>query len=67
MPRRGASPIRFDPDAALFQQQKQILEQMPAKWVEFGDFNGTLIYFTTLLTYRCAIAELRYGLDDGKP
>ncbi len=63
----GPFPIRFDPDAALFQEQKQILEQMPAKWVEFRDFNGTLIYFTTLVTYRCAIADLRYGLDDGKP
>jgi hypothetical protein len=63
----GPFPIRFDPDTALFQEQKQILEQMPAKWVEFRDFNGTLIYFTTLVTYRCAIAELRYGLDDGQP
>jgi hypothetical protein len=26
-----------------------------------------LIYFTTLVTYRCAIAEVRYGLDDGAP
>jgi hypothetical protein len=63
----GPFPIRFDPDVALFREQKQILEQMPAKWVEFRDFNGTLIYFTTLVTYRCAIAELHYGLDDGKP
>ncbi|HLH50337.1 MAG TPA: caspase family protein, partial [Roseiarcus sp.] len=43
------------------------LEGMPANWVEFRDFNGTLIYFTTLVTYRCAIAELRYGLDGAKP
>jgi hypothetical protein len=63
----GPFPIRFDPDAALFREQKQILEQMPTNWVEFRQFNGTLIYFTTLVTYRCAIAELRYGLDDGKP
>jgi len=40
---------------------------MPTNWVEFRDFNGTLVYFTTLVTYRCAIAELRYGLDDSKP
>ncbi|WP_158814482.1 caspase family protein [Methylocapsa sp. S129] len=63
----GPFPIWFDPEAALFREQKQILEQMPGNWVEFRDFNGTLIYFTTLVTYRCAIAELRYGLDDGKP
>jgi hypothetical protein len=63
----GPFPIRFDPDAALFREQKQILEQMPTNWVEFRQFNGTLIYFTTLVTYRCAIADLYYGLDNGKP
>jgi hypothetical protein len=63
----GPFPIRFDPEAALFREQKQILEQMPGNWVEFREFNGILVYFTTLVTYRCAIAELRYGLDDGKP
>jgi len=63
----GPFPIRFDPDVALFREQKQILEGMPSNWVEFRDFNGPLIYFTTLVTYRCAIADLRFGLDDGKP
>ena len=63
----GPFPIRFDPEVALFREQKQILEGMPTNWVEFRDFNGTLIYFTTLVTYRCAIAELRYGLDGAKP
>jgi hypothetical protein len=63
----GPFPIRFDPDVALYREQKQILEGMPTSWVEFRDFNGTLIYFTTLVTYRCAISELRYGLDDSKP
>jgi hypothetical protein len=63
----GPFPIWFDPEAALFREQKQILEQMPGNWAEFREFQGTLIYFTTLATYRCAIAELRYGLDDGKP
>jgi uncharacterized caspase-like protein len=63
----GPFPIWFDPEVALFREQKQILEQMPTNWVEFGESNGTLIYFTTLVTYRCAIAELRYGLDGGQP
>jgi hypothetical protein len=63
----GPFPIRFDPDLALFREQKQILEGMPTNWVEFRDFNGTLIYFTTLATYRCAIADLRFGLDGGQP
>jgi hypothetical protein len=63
----GPFPIRFDPDVALYREQKQILESMPTNWVSFRDFNGTLVYFTTLVTYRCAISELRYGLDDAKP
>jgi hypothetical protein len=63
----GPFPIWFDPEVALFREQKQILEQMPTNWAEFREFNGLLIYFTTLVTYRCAIAELRYGLDGGKP
>jgi hypothetical protein len=63
----GPFPIRFDPEAALFRQQKQILEQMPSNWVEFRDFQGVLVYFTTLVTYRCAIAEVRYGLGEGAP
>jgi uncharacterized caspase-like protein len=63
----GPFPIRFDPEMALFREQKQILEQMPTNWVEFRNFNGTLIYFTTLVTYRCAIAEVRFGLDGSQP
>jgi hypothetical protein len=63
----GPFPIRFDPDAALFREQKQILEQMPSNWVSFRQFNGNLIYFTMLVTYRCAISDVYYGLDGGKP
>jgi hypothetical protein len=63
----GPIPIRFDPEAALFHEEKQILESLATSWVEFREFNGTLIYFTSLISYRCAIAEVRYGLDDGKP
>lgn len=63
----GPFAIWFDPEAALFREQKQILEQMPFNWVEFREFQGELIYFTTLVTYRCAISELRYGLNGAKP
>ncbi|CAM5762686.1 hypothetical protein LMIY3S_00555 [Labrys miyagiensis] len=63
----GPFPIRFDPDVALFQNQRQNLEQIAGSWVEFRDFNGTLVYFTTLLSYRCAITEVRYGLNGAPP
>jgi len=63
----GPFPIRFDPDVALYDDQRKALEQIWPSWVEFRDFNGTLIYFTTLLSYRCAITEVRYGLDGADP
>ena len=63
----GPFPIRFDPDMALYDNQKKSLEQIWPSWVEFRDFNGTLVYFTTLITYRCAISDLRYGLNGGEP
>ncbi|WP_284313173.1 caspase family protein [Labrys miyagiensis] len=63
----GPFPIRFDPDVALYQNQRQNLEQISGSWVEFRDFNGTLVYFTTLLSYRCAITEVRYGLNGAPP
>lgn len=63
----GPFPIRFDPDVALFDTQRKALEQIWPSWVEFRDFNGTLVYFTTLMSYRCAITEVRYGLDGAEP
>ena len=63
----GPFPIRFDPDVALYDTQRKALESIWPSWVEFRDFNGTLVYFTTLLSYRCAITEVRYGLDGADP
>ena len=65
--RFGFRAIRFDPDVALYQNQRQNLESISGSWVEFRDFNGTLVYFTTLLSYRCAITEVRYGLNGAAP
>jgi hypothetical protein len=58
-------PINFDPTAALADEQKKLLEQFWTGWIAFGDFNGKLVYFTHLVTYRCGISEVRYGLGDG--
>jgi len=35
--------------------------------VEFRVFNGLLLYFTQLVSYRCAIHELRIGIDNPAP
>src|SRR5262249_17971265 len=34
-------------------------------WIDFRDWNGALVYFSHLVTYRCAIKEVRYGYDGG--
>jgi hypothetical protein len=63
----GPFPIAFDPDVALYDMQKKVLEQLWPSWVAFREYDGMLIYFTTLISYRCAIAEVRYGLNDAEP
>jgi len=63
----GPFPIRFDPEVALYDSQRRALESIWPSWVEFREFNGLLVYFTTLVSYRCAITEVRYGLDGAEP
>ena len=46
-------------------QQTKILEQLWTAWVAFREFNGELVYFSHLVSYRCGIAKVRYGLGDG--
>ncbi|GGB34206.1 hypothetical protein GCM10011316_02890 [Roseibium aquae] len=65
---QGPFPIRFNPNMALVASQKSILERMPNGWISYQDFDGRrLAYFTHLISYRCAISEVRYGLDTETP
>jgi hypothetical protein len=64
---RGPFPIRFEPETALFDMQRKTLDQIWPSWVAFRDYDGVMVYFTTLISYRCAISEVRYGLDDAAP
>ncbi len=57
-------PINFDPSGALAAEQKNILEQFWTSWVAFREWQGMNVYFTQLITYRCAIKEVRYGFGD---
>jgi uncharacterized membrane protein len=60
----GPFDIRFDPDAALQQGNKQILDQFWTSWIAFdASGNHGLVYFTQMLSYRCAIKEVRYSLN----
>lgn len=61
---RGPYELTFDPDAALYEGQKAALGMTRTSWVSFRDFDGkTLVYFTHLLSYRCALKEVAYGVD----
>ena len=57
-------PINFDPTAALAEEQKKLLEQFWTSLIAFREWQGMTVYFTHLVTYRCAIKEVRYGFGD---
>lgn len=60
----GPFDIRFDPEQALSQGNKQILDQFWTSWIAFdASGNRGLVYFTHMLSYRCAIKEVHYSLN----
>jgi hypothetical protein len=64
---QGPFPIRFDPEAALIHDQRKILDMTATSWLSFREFNGLLVYYTQLMSYRCAIREARIGIDTAVP
>ncbi|MET0709355.1 MAG: caspase family protein, partial [Tardiphaga sp.] len=64
---QGPFPIRFDPEAALIRDQRKILDMTANSWLSFRDYNGLLMYYTHLTSYRCAIREARIGIDSTVP
>lgn len=64
---QGPFPIRFDPEAALIHDQRKILDMTATSWLSFREFNGLLVYYTHLMSYRCAIREVRIGIDTAVP
>lgn len=64
---QGPFPIRFDPEAALIRDQRKILDLTATSWLSFREFNGVLVYYTQLMSFRCAIREARVGIDSAVP
>jgi Caspase domain len=64
---QGPFPIKFDPEAALIRDQRKILDMTATSWLAFREFNGLLVYYTHLMSYRCAIREARIGIDTAVP
>src|SRR3979411_2228754 len=64
---QGPFSIKFDPEAALIHDQRKILDMTATSWLSFREFNGLLVYYTHLVSYRCAIREVRVGTDSAVP
>ncbi|MCP3470026.1 caspase family protein [Bradyrhizobium sp. CCGUVB1N3] len=64
---QGPFPIKFEPEAALLRDQRKILDMTATSWLSFREFNGLLVYYTHLVSYRCAIREVRIGIDTAVP
>jgi len=64
---QGPFPIKFEPEAALIRDQRKILDMTAISWLSFREFNGLLVYYTHLMSYRCAIREARVGIDSAVP
>jgi hypothetical protein len=61
---RGPFPLELDPAAELIAGQKRILGMTKNGWLSFRDFDGKLLlYFTHLVSSRCAIDKVAYGID----
>ncbi|MBN8533002.1 MAG: adenylate/guanylate cyclase domain-containing protein [Rhizobiales bacterium] len=59
--------ITFDPKTALQRGMRDILERFSTSWLAFGSGqNSQLLYFTHLVSYRCAIEKVEIGYN-GKP
>jgi hypothetical protein len=63
----GPFPIAFDPAVELERGDRRTLEMTTGAWLSFREFNGLLLYYTHLVSYRCAIREVRIGVDSTVP
>jgi hypothetical protein len=53
--------------AALIRDQRKILDMTATGWLSFREFNGLLVYYTHLMSYRCAIRGVRVGINSAVP
>ena len=65
---QGPFKVRVDPNLLLISSQKNILEQFTNGWISYRLWEGKqLVYFTHLISYRCAIQTVEYGVDKDNP
>jgi hypothetical protein len=62
---QGPFEIDFDPEMALVAGQKDLLERLSQSWLAYGEYDGgKIVYFTALLSYRCALTEIKYSFGN---
>lgn len=64
----AVTDVAFDPATAPFLAMRQQLDQNAGSWLAFGDGqNRNHLYFTYLLSHRCAIARVEIGFNGELP
>ena len=62
------STISFEPRASLVASQRDILDRFSNAWIAFGEgHNQHLLYYTHLISYRCAIQRAEIGFNGEAP
>lgn len=66
--RSTVSTISFDPRRSLVAGQRDILDRFSNSWIAFGEgHNQQFLYFTHLVSYRCAIQRAEIGFNGETP
>lgn len=65
---RGPFELSFNAQDSFTAMAKNVLGNLTTGWIQDRDFDDRhLIYFTHLMSYRCGLAEIAYGLDRETP
>ena len=59
---KGPYELEFDTGKAMIKQAKQSLKSVHG-WIMYRYYRELLVYFSSLLTYKSAIEEIRYSID----
>ncbi|MFV1984352.1 MAG: hypothetical protein ACC657_12490 [Thiohalomonadales bacterium] len=64
---KGPFDYMFYPLKELANYNAGLIKQMTNSWVSFRQFNGLRVDFGTLMTWRCGIDTVKYGVDKMSP
>lgn len=65
---QGPFRLSFDAGAAYTAFARNVMDNMTQQWVQGRDWDGKqLVYFTHLISYRCGLKEVAYGVERDSP